>query len=260
MWKIVRMSLAFSGLSGVIVVLLLVYAYPALAAVGCPSCFGMEYAGPRLVADRGMSASMRGAVLEDAEAAASVVRGFYGDFGRRPFLVACSTEDCDRRIGGRGAYAVTISTPFAAVLRLSPRGLDRTILTHEFSHVELHGRIGLRALFTGAFPAWFDEGVAALVSSDERYLKSGERGGERCVSNRDGLLPVSPFEWGKVAGADPMIYADAACRVSYWLETSGGKNGLLRVLEDVADGTAFAPDNGPADWKRSLRSGRHAEM
>lgn len=67
------------------------------------------------------------------------------------------------------------------------------------------------------------------------------------MSNRDGLLPVSPFEWGKVAGADHMIYADAACRVSSWLETNGGRNGLLRVLDDVANGIAFAPDNGSAD-------------
>ncbi|EGP56844.1 hypothetical protein QYR00_06110 [Agrobacterium tumefaciens] len=247
MRKIVRMSLAFFALLGVIVVLLLGYAYPALAAVGCPSCFGMEYGGPRLLVDRDMPTPMRGAVVRDAEAAALAVKAFYGEFGRRPFLVACSTEDCDRRIGGRGAYAVTISTPVAAVLRLSPRGLNRTILTHEFSHVELHRRIGLRALFSGAFPAWFDEGVAALVSSDERYIRSGEIAGERCVSNRDGLLPVSPFEWGKVAGADHMIYADAACRVSSWLETNGGRNGLLRVLDDVANGIAFAPDNGSAD-------------
>lgn len=254
MKKIVRLSLAFFTLLGVIIVLLLGYAYPALAAVGCPSCFGMEYASPRLLVDREMSAQMRSAVLEDAEVAASAVRAFYGEFSRHPFLVACSTEDCNRRIGGRGAYAVTISTPVAAVLRLSPRGLNRTILTHEFSHVELHHRIGQRALFTGAFPAWFDEGVAALVSSDERYIKSGEIAGGRCVSNRDGLLPVSPFEWGKVAGADHMIYADAACRVSYWLETNGGRDDLLRRLDDVANGIAFTPDNSPGDWRISSRN------
>lgn len=260
MRKIVRMSLAVFALLGVIVVLLLTYAYPALAAVGCPSCFGMEYAGSRLLVDTEMPGQMRGAVLRDAEAAASAASAFYGEFSHRPFLVACSTEECDRRIGGRGAYAVTISTPVATVLRLSPRGLNRTILTHEFSHVELHQRIGQRALFTGAFPAWFDEGVAALVSSDERYLKSGESGAGRCVSNRDGLLPVSPFEWGKIAGADHLIYADAACRVSYWLENNGGRNGLLRVLDDVASGIAFTPDNAPGDWNRSPRVAQDAGM
>lgn len=220
----------------------LAYAYPIAAAVVCPSCYGMEYDGRRIVVDAAMPAQMRAELLGDAEIAASEVGAFYGAFSRQPYLVACSTEACDHRMGGRGAKAITLSTPFVTVLRLSPRGIDPTILTHEFSHVELHHRVGLWARLTGAFPAWFDEGIAVLVSADQRYIRSAPTASERCVRDSERPLPTTPFEWTSKVGKDSMLYADAVCRVLRWMDANGGRDGLLRAIDAAGDGTAFNPD------------------
>ncbi len=220
----------------------LAYAYPIAVAVVCPSCYGMEYAGQRIVVDTAMPARMRLELSGDADIAASTVGAFYGAFPRQPYLVACSTEACDRRMGGRGAKAITLSAPFVTVLRLSPRGIDPTILVHEFSHVELHRRVGLWARLTGAFPAWFDEGIAVLVSADQRYLESGAIASERCLHDSGRALPTTPSEWTSRAGKDSTLYADAACRVLRWMDVNGGKDGLLSAIGAAGTGTAFEPE------------------
>ncbi len=220
----------------------LAYAYPIAVAVVCPSCYGMEYAGQRIVVDTAMPAGMRVELSGDADIAASTVGAFYGAFPRQPYLVACSTEACDRRMGGRGAKAITLSAPFVTVLRLSPRGIDPTILVHEFSHVELHRRVGLWARLTGAFPAWFDEGIAVLVSADDRYIRPGTTALKRCVRDSERPLPTTPFDWTSKAGKDSMLYADAVCRLMRWMDANGDKDGLLRAIDAAGTGTAFEPE------------------
>lgn len=244
MRKFVRYCLAGFALLSFVAAGSLAYGYPTTGAVVCPSCYGMEHAGPRIIVEKAMPAQMRAKLLSDIEAAETAVRSFYGTFNRQPYLVVCSTEECDHRMGGRGAKAATLSVPLVTILRLSPRGMEPTILTHEFSHVEFHQRVGLWARMTGSFPAWFDEGVAVLVSDDARYLKSGATASKRCARNSEGPLPTTPIDWGPEADNDPMLYADAVCRVLQWMEANGGKAGLLETLDSVANGVAFIPENG----------------
>lgn len=201
----------------------------------------MERLTPNLVVDSGMSPATRDQLKSDAEAAEAKVRLFYDVFARRPVLVACSTEYCDRRLGGRGARAITMSTPFATIIRVSPRGLNTTILAHEFSHVELHHRIGVWKLLRGAIPAWFDEGIAVIVSGDDRYLKPGATAQDQCKREVARPLPISAFVWGPEAGKDPMLYADAACLVLRWMDINGGRDGLLHQIDAIADGQTFQP-------------------
>lgn len=229
-WKTWLCSFLFAAIAGVI------WAYPVLAAVGCPACYGMEQAAPRLIVNSTMPLKQRRLIEAYSERAIGAISRFYGSFERLPIVIACSDSDCDRRMGGRGALAVTISTPFGAVVRISPPGIDQTILIHEFSHVELHRRIGFWSQITGAVPAWLDEGVAVIVSDDSRYLKSGDSARERCLRERSDSLPSSSFEWGRLAGRTPAIYADAACRVLHWMERNGGRSGLVQAIEDVAQG------------------------
>lgn len=215
--------------------------YPAITATLCTACYGMERAAPRQIVDRDMPAQMRDTLSTNAKEAESLIREFYGTFDFAPIIVACSTDACDRRMGGRGALALTTTTPFATITRVSPRGQTPTILAHEFSHVELHRRIGLRKLANGAMPAWFDEGVAVIVSDDNRYLNPGTTTAERCVRKSVSSLPSNPAEWGSRAREDRMIYADAACRVLHWMDIHGGRNGLLRTIDATARGETFKP-------------------
>ncbi len=215
--------------------------WPALAAVVCPSCYGFDRLNDRLLVDAEMPADQRQALLSSIDQAQVSVAAFFGSLDRRPTILACATDHCDKRIGGRGARAITYSFPGGSVLRLSPRGLDRTIVAHEFTHVQVHAKVGVLNQMQGAVPAWFDEGLAVLVSDDARYLNPGASAVVRCMRTTTDVLPVSPFQWGPLAGKSPMIYADAACRVLHWMEANGGKAGLLAALDDVARGRRQLP-------------------
>jgi len=191
-----------------------------------------------------MPAQTRADLLRDAEAATATVRTFYGAFHRQPFLVACWTEKCARKLKEQDTMGIAIPTPFRSIVSLSPNGINRTILTHEFAHTELHYRVGLWVRAIGTFPVWFDEGVAVLVSDDSRYLNPGTTASQRCLRNSERPLPTSPFDWNPKATKDPMLYPDAVCRVLQWMEVNGGKAGLLKTIDAVGKGVAFNPENG----------------
>ncbi len=102
------------------------------------------------------------------------------------------------------------------------------ILLHEFSHVELHARVGLWGMLTGAIPAWFDEGLAVLVSQDQRYLDA-ENEALGCDEVRADSLPVSSRDWRRQAGRHAQrLYHDAACAVQARLADKGGLAAAMR--------------------------------
>ena len=217
------------------------FVMPALAAYACPACYGLERVTPALYVEAAMPAQDRAALLETIASSEAKVAGFYGSYEGRPTLLACSTEACDRKLGGRGARATAYTMPGADFIRFGPRGLNLTIVSHEFSHVELHRRIGAWKLFMGAVPAWFDEGAAVIVSDDARYLKPGAEGAQRCTVRPDGPLPESPFKWRPALGKIPTLYAQAACKVLIWMDANGGRAGLLAALAETADGKRTLP-------------------
>jgi len=207
----------------------LVVKYPVLAATVCPSCYGVEWDGESLLIDRDMPSQQRDALRFDIKTAVDQVSAFYGGFSVPPVVIACASRDCDSRLGGRGARGMTYSLPFRSVVQLAPNGLNLTILTHEFSHVELHHRVGLMRQILGKLPAWFDEGLAVIVSNDERYLRPGSNAAERCLVQSSEDLPISPFDWAPLSGKRHELYAIAACRVLQWMDAHGGQWDLLQA-------------------------------
>lgn len=211
---------------------------PAVAAYACPSCFGLQRVTGGLFVDSAMPLEDRTKLQETVARAAVQVANLYGSFDQQPTLLACATEECDRKLGGKGARATTYGTTF---IRLSPRGVNPTILAHEFSYVELHARIGFFRLLMGAIPAWFDEGLAVIVSDDARYLGPGATSATKCLAEPDEDLPSSPFQWGPMAGKTPGLYAQAACRVMRWIKENGGMAGLRAAISRVANGSRRLP-------------------
>lgn len=183
----------------------------------------------------------RSRLVATISAARARVATFYGGASREPIVLACTSETCDRRLGGLGARATTYSTVGLSVVRLSPRGLDPVIITHELAHVALHGRIGMWKLMRGVVAAWFDEGLAVIISDDARYLQAGESASARCRVGSAGALPSSPFAWAPEAGRNPSLYAAAACRVLEWIESNGGRPGLLAAIEALSRGDRTLP-------------------
>ena len=236
-----RRFLKWTGLVALVLVsgsiIAFIVSFPSIAAVGCPGCYGFEKIDRRLFVGRDMGAEDRRKLRLDLAAAHDAVADTLGPTEARPFIFACSKDVCDRRIGGRGdagARAEVHSTPWFSVVRFGPRGINQTILTHELAHITMHEIVGPYAVMDGCFPAWLNEGVAVIVSNDDRYLRPGTTARERCMEEPDGLLPADPFKWRPAAGQDNALYARAACKALHWLEANGGMEGLLDALSRTA--------------------------
>ncbi|MDA8870594.1 hypothetical protein N9H93_04325 [Rhizobiaceae bacterium] len=212
--------------------------YPAVAAATCPGCYGFEKIDERLYVGQEMTPKARGDLQRDIAAARKSIASVLRSAEARPFIFACSTNACDHRIGGRGdqgARAQVQSTPWFSVVRFGPRGMNETILTHELAHVAMHDVVGALAVMDGRFPAWLNEGMAVIVSNDERYIRPGTTAEERCLIEPDGPLPADPFEWASAAGqSHQTLYARAACASLHWLEANGGTQGLINALQHTA--------------------------
>jgi hypothetical protein len=230
-----RILIAVAGLIVVAVVGIVLF-LPAAVAIVCPACYGFEELAPEVFVERGMLAETRdkaGSALGEARRS---VADFFGDPASDPRILICASEDCYHRLGGGGSRGKAYAD---AALVLSPRGIDPVIAAHELTHIAFHHRVGLRAMVRGAVPAWFDEGLAVVVSDDRRYL-APPQAADRCLVTSDAPLPAKRRAWGRAAGTDHQLYAKAACRVATWMGANGGAPAVLRLADAVAAGRPFA--------------------
>ncbi len=229
MGRIIRRLIGASLLGALLGAAAVMWFYPALAGAACPACFGLRRAAPGIYAEATIPAADRAQLVADVAAAKTGVAAYFGDFSAASRILACQSAACDRALGGRGAKAVTYSLGVYTVIRVAPGGLNRTILTHELAHAEFHRRIGLWRQVSGQVPAWFDEGLAVIVSDDPAYLAPGT-GLARCRAHASGPLPESPFDWAPLAARRPNLYAESACAVLGWMATQDGQHGLLAAI------------------------------
>lgn len=184
---------------------------PAVAAYACPRCYDLKPVGERIFVDQQMNGEQVCQIRQVVADARKRVKDFYGHLEQQPALLICSSARCESRLAGGGGKARAFGSSFVLV---SPAGRNATVLSHELSHIELHGRVGLLKLATGALPAWLDEGIAVIVSRDDRYLERDARGQLNCRIELEGDLPASSREWRRQAGThERPLYAMAACRV-----------------------------------------------
>lgn len=224
-WAVAAVTVTLLAAAAVAAV---VIAFPSVAAVTCPGCYGLERLRPGLYVEPGLPRHQRRRVIEVVERAGERVGDFYGGRRSSPDVLVCLSEDCYRRIGGGRERGIAVLN---RAVMLSPRGVDPVIASHELSHVELHARLG-----DGEVPQWFDEGLAVLVSEDPRYLAPA---GDRCLVASSGPLPVTLAGWLREASADPLLYARAACRVSRWAGANAGRQGVRTLVERLSAGQAF---------------------
>ncbi len=217
---------------------LLLVKVPATQAYICPSCVGLQKVADRVYTDSTASAEQKAHVLGLIAASKRRVAAFYGSFDKIPTLFVCFTPACDARLGGDGAKARAYGP--LDFIHVSPDGINETILTHELSHTEFYARIGGHVGKT-ATAAWFDEGLAVIVSDDRRYLKAGPLSAEKCLSTSKSDLPIHMSDWPKRAAANNDLYAHAACAVLEWMDANGGRAGLLSRLSEVAAGKSALP-------------------
>lgn len=238
--KLLRWAVWVSGGLGLLVICslsVLAATEPAIAALGCPGCFGFEPLSARIHVDPRMPDATRAMLLQaDAHAAIRLIHVF-GAVSTAPVILACSDEDCQRRINGGGARGMSYA--FYG-LRLSPRGLNPVTVTHERTLIELQHRLGLVAFMRGDIPEWFLEGAAVVVSGNPRDLFPEDTAGSRCRLEPGDALPATSAEFRHAGAMDSHIYARAACRVLRWMDANGGGPAVGRIVAAVAGGGRFA--------------------
>jgi hypothetical protein len=206
-----------------------VIGFPAAAAITCPVCYGFERLTPSIFIDifveRTMSPNKRAYAIAVITKARQRVQAFYGRVDL-PYIFICESDACYHRLGGKTSRGNSF---FDFALILSGQRTDQAIAAHELAHIELHRRIGFIRFVGNAIPAWFDEGLAVVISDDPRYLAITQNtrsllvpAPDRCLARSHETLLDGMSDWNKRAGEDHQLYAKAACRVSEWLARNGG--------------------------------------
>jgi hypothetical protein len=211
----------------------LVIAFPLVGACICPRCFGFDNLTQTVFVEQEADADQRAHIQTTIGDARDVVRAFFGDLQREAYVFVCVSDACYRRFGGGRSRGMAV---FDRALILAPDGVTRVIAAHELAHIELHARAGAWRVWRGAIPRWFDEGLAANISDDPRYLAPGQ-GSARCRVHTDDPLPEARRDG--LAHANEALYAAAACRVSEWLAAHGGAAGIRQLTERIARGEPF---------------------
>lgn len=198
-----------------------------------PGWFGFSEISEGVYVDVQMPPVQRQELLETLSLAKGRVSAFFGGIKGSPKVFACSTEECFVSHGGVTAKGKAYGD---SMLLLSPRGLDVVIAAHELTHIELHNRVGaFRSL--RVIPAWFDEGLAVLVSEDPRYtdeawLQATDHG--RNVPELKAIGKTTQLgneNW-------QLSYGTARRAVGEWY-LQAGRVGLERLIAEVRDGKDF---------------------
>jgi hypothetical protein len=226
-----------------------------------PQTFGFERIAPDVYVEAGADEATRTRLIEDRTQAEAAVRAAFGSVQSRPGIHACLTEACYEAFGGRGSTAKV----YGDRILLSPRGLDRHFLAHEWTHAEVHQRLVLRGWWS--LPRWFDEGLAVAVSEapehSEAHWQALLAAGVRVPSPPE-LRRITSLvgwetavrEWGDAGNAERRargepeirpLYTAAGHELRPWLRTHGTA-GLLALIAGLNAGEPFEAfyDDAPA--------------
>lgn len=217
-----------------------------------PQAFGFERIAPDLYVEAGADETLRARLIEDRRHAEAAVRTAFGSVQSRPGIHACLSEACYEAFGGHGSTAKI----YGDRILLSPRGLDRHFLAHEWTHAEMHKRLVLRGWW--ALPRWFDEGLAVAVSEapehSEAHWQALREAGVRVPSPAE-LRGIGSLwrwesavrEWGDAGNAERRargepeirpLYTAAGHEVRPWLAAHGA-SGLLALIAGLNAGEPF---------------------
>ena len=198
-----------------------------------PTWFGFTEVKERVYIDEGASEERQRAVFAAVDAARQRVADFFGEATAEPRIFACVTDACFARMGGSTARGKTYGESHILV---SPQGIDVVILAHELTHAELHHRLGGIDAWRRV-PAWFDEGLAVLVSADPRYSDAEWL---YMTNNGQSAPPLATLGNSTPWNCDnwQLAYGTARRAVGEWY-VQAGKQGLARLIERVRSGESF---------------------
>ncbi len=198
----------------------------------CPACYKLSRLAPDdpgIYVEAGTTNSERRRIATAVKLARREVAEFFGEMRSNPRIVVCRTYACAGRFGASGAKGIAYG--WHAVL-LAPSRVFEVIATHELVHIELHWRMGLIGWALGRVPAWFDEGLAVVVSNDPRLRQAV---GRRAV---EGVMQIESYlgAWAKYTEQVGWreAYGAAATRVRQ-IERRIGRDGLKSLVRRLVN-------------------------
>lgn len=214
------------------------------AKVLIPSSWvGMKKVSSHLYVEKNMSKEIQAKIEARIPKAKAYVADIYGKVTTEPIIYACSSKECASSFGLDGKI---IGVRLLGHLILTNRGLDKHLISHEWSHEELYERVGGFWHWYKEIPLWFDEGMASLTM--KKYSRYDERAWNRIIKEKlsypqkEELITLS--QWGKAnrkyLNNDEIVvpYATARHIVSKWYKKAGGK-GLVELLDGIEKGGNF---------------------
>ncbi len=207
------------------------YLYPIYPALICPGCFGFEEVSDNFYIQSNLPEQKRKEIAEIYDIAQIRISAVLGPIQSKPVIFACSDEAKFLGLGG-GKERWRVLTQAAVIF--SPRGLNVSSMGHTLSHMELKQQVGASYSNT-AIPAWFDEGLAVLVSKDERYTgepKDGE------MTELDVQALKTSAEWDDAISNGKNVYGPSYRIVKRWFDKAG-QAGVTELISRVKNREAF---------------------
>lgn len=215
-----------------------------------PEAFGLEKIHSNIYVELNAKKEDKQKIIQALSDAQVLLKTVYGSVESIPAINVCITEECYESFGGMGSKAKI----YGKYVLLSPRGIDRHYIAHEWSHLEIRQRLGLLAWYR--LPQWFDEGLAVLVSdspdhSEKHWEKLVEFDINRptrselmgLISLRDWLNAVKKYGSTKNAerkAAGEMevrpVYTAAGNEVRLWFNEAK-TDGLLLLISELKSGS-----------------------
>ncbi len=225
---------AVVAISAILAVLLLAaaLAYTLVVSARFPYSliFSVEEIMENVYADKFADLSHRREALQAIHYARDRVQQHFGAVRSSPAWIVCVTESCYANAAGNG-YRATTWGNFLIVI--SPSALNGHFFAHELSHAELGTRLTRSA--QARIPAWFDEGLAVLVSNDPRYVSKS--GGEALASESE--LPVLYSDFKREIGVNyQKAYRAAYAKVAAW-HLRSGPQGIQQLIDRMNAGAEF---------------------
>ncbi len=226
-----RAVVAISAIvAGVLLAALLTYTLVISTKFPYSLVFNVEEIMGNVYVDKLADVSHRRDALQAIQYAHDQVRQQFGAVQSSPAWIVCVTESCYANAAGNG-YRATTWGNFLIVI--SPSALNGHFFAHELSHAELGTRLTRRA--QARIPAWFDEGLAVLVSNDPRYVS--QSGGEVLASESE--LPVLYSDFKREIGVNyQKAYRAAYAKVAAW-HLRSGPQGIEQLIDRINAGAEF---------------------
>lgn len=225
--RLIIIALSGAGLIGMLVAAAVL---PGPQHIACPTCHGLQKIAPGIYIEAAANQKSRQQLLTAVRQAKYRVTAFFGSIESAPRVVACLSRTCAQQFGAEGAKGVAYG--WHAILLTRSRILP-VIATHEFVHTELHWRMGFLGWLRGTVPAWFDEGLATVISADPRFTRDQDVASVREIMKVHSYLGQWSAHARRVGWRT--AYGAASTRVRQ-LERLIGRDGLRRFVLDLARG------------------------